>query len=175
MAYAVTHVIIAIILIDLYRDYIAKNKFSTWYVLIGGIAGLLPDADYPIELIVRAITGTEVVIHRTFTHSVIYIAIFLLIALGFHLWKNKTFKLFKKKFTNKDVALLFMIVATGWFIHLSLDCVFSGEEKLTWIPGTPLGFCTNQLSPEVTMGIDAIILLSWLIHEQWKHKIKDYI
>ncbi|HYD03538.1 MAG TPA: metal-dependent hydrolase [Alphaproteobacteria bacterium] len=175
MAYAVTHVIIAIVLIDLYRDYIARKKFSTWYVLIGGIAGLLPDIDFPVQIIVRAITGTDVIIHRTYTHSMIYVGIFLLFALIFHLWKNKTFRLFKKKISTKDIALFFVIVAAGWFIHLALDCTFSGEDSLTWIPGTPLGFCTNRFSEELTMGIDAIILVLWLFHEQWKHKIKDYI
>ena len=47
MPFAATHVLLTIIVIDPYRDYICKNKslFSLHTVLIGGIAGLLPDIE----------------------------------------------------------------------------------------------------------------------------------
>ena len=35
MPLAVTHVILKIVLIDLYRDYFSKLKFPTFFVLIG--------------------------------------------------------------------------------------------------------------------------------------------
>tara|TARA_Y100000034_G_scaffold125404_1_gene174896 strand:- start:851 stop:994 length:144 start_codon:yes stop_codon:yes gene_type:complete len=43
MPYAVTHVLVAIIVAELLRDY--WKKFNLHYVLIAGIGGLLPDID----------------------------------------------------------------------------------------------------------------------------------
>jgi membrane-bound metal-dependent hydrolase YbcI (DUF457 family) len=85
MGYAVTHVIIAIVLIDLYRDYIAKKKFSIWFVLIGGVAGLLPDLDLPIQWIANALIGETYYLHRVVTHSLFFVGVFLLLALPFYL------------------------------------------------------------------------------------------
>ena len=47
MPYAVTHVIFALVIADVIRDYVVrdKKKFPLHYVLIAGIAGLLPDID----------------------------------------------------------------------------------------------------------------------------------
>jgi len=48
MPTAVTHVILTIILLDLFRDYLMKNhkRYLTLHTLfIGGVAGLLPDID----------------------------------------------------------------------------------------------------------------------------------
>ena len=51
MPFAVTHVISSIILVDLYRDYVAKHKkyFTLHTVFIAGLAGLLPDIDLPLN------------------------------------------------------------------------------------------------------------------------------
>lgn len=51
MPLAVTHVLLTIILVDLFRDYIMKNhkKYLTLHtIMIAGIAGLLPDIDIPL-------------------------------------------------------------------------------------------------------------------------------
>lgn len=49
MPLAVTHVLLTIIAVDLFRDYFLKNKryFTIHTVFIAGIAGLLPDMDLP--------------------------------------------------------------------------------------------------------------------------------
>ena len=39
MPYAVAHVILTIVIADIYRDYFAKKKFPMIYVFIAGIAG----------------------------------------------------------------------------------------------------------------------------------------
>ena len=51
MPFAVTHVISSIILVDLYRDYVANHKkyFTLHTVFIAGLAGLLPDIDLPLN------------------------------------------------------------------------------------------------------------------------------
>ena len=183
MAYAVTHVIVAIVLIDLYRDYIAKKKFSTWYVLIGGIAGLLPDIDVPVQWMASNIVGKTITFHRIWTHSVVFVVSFLIIGILFHLKKNKKLTLpksiFKKNIWKKisygHIALFFIVVGVGWLTHIVLDCGLAGDYNLTWLPGNPLGFCPHPLSSEHLYGLDAVILILWLVHEQWAHKIKDFI
>ena len=52
MPYAVTHVLVAIILAEIIRDYIVKDKkkFPLHYILIAGIAGLLPDVDVVFDI-----------------------------------------------------------------------------------------------------------------------------
>jgi membrane-bound metal-dependent hydrolase YbcI (DUF457 family) len=175
MVYAVTHVIVAIVLIDLYRDYIAKKKFSTWFVLIGGIAGLLPDLDLPLQWIVNGIANEAVVIHRVISHSLMFVAGFLLIALFFIVQKHKTLRIFRKEVSFYHIALFFTVIAVGWFTHIALDCSIAGDYNLTWFPGVSLGFCFAPFSKDVMLGLDAIILILWLIHEEWAHKIKDFI
>ncbi len=175
VAYAVTHVIVAIVLIDLYRDYIAKKKFSTWFVLLGGIAGLLPDLDVPLEWTLNALFGEVVSIHRVVSHSVFFAGVFLLLALPFYFQRKKSTKIFGKKVSYEHIALFFTIIAVGWLTHISLDCGLASDYNLTWFPGIPLGFCPSPFSSDALLGLDAIILVLWLIHEEWRHKIKDYI
>ena len=175
MAYAVTHVIVAIVLIDIYRDYIARKKFPTWFVLVGGIAGLLPDIDVPLQWTASAIVGQTIELHRIWTHSVICVASFLLIALFFHLQKHKTMVIFSRKLHYWKIALFFTVIAAGWMTHISLDCAVAGDYNLTWFPGFPLGFCPHPWSGDSLLGLDAIILVLWLVHEEWAHKIRDFI
>ena len=175
MAYAVTHVIVAIVLIDLYRDYIAKKKFSTWFVLIGGIAGLLPDLDLPIEWLASALIGDAVYLHRVVTHSLFFVGVFLLLAIPFYMHKTLEMRLFRWKIPFEFVAIFFTVVAFGWLTHIALDCAVAGDFSLTWFPGYPLGFCPHPWSSNSLLGLDAIILMLWLIHEEWTKKIKDFI
>jgi membrane-bound metal-dependent hydrolase YbcI (DUF457 family) len=175
MAYAVTHVIIAIVLIDLYRDYIAKKKFSTWFVLIGGIAGLLPDLDVPLQWLTSALIGEVVYIHRIVTHSLFFVGVFLLLAAPFYMHRNLEMKFFKWKIPFEFVAIFFTVIAFGWLAHIALDCAVAGDYNVTWFPGHPLGFCSAPFSSDALLGLDAIILILWLIHEEWAKKIKDFI
>ena len=175
MAYAVTHVIVAIVLIDLYRDYIARKKFSTWFVLIGGIAGLLPDLDVPLEWTLNAVFGEAVLLHRIISHSLFFAGMFLLLALPFYLGRKKTMRIFGRKIPYEYVALFFTVVAFGWLTHIALDCGLASDYNLTWFPGYSFGFCPHPFSSEALLGLDAIILILWLIHEEWAHKIKDFI
>src|SRR3989344_1310615 len=148
MGYAVTHVIVAIVLIDLYRDYIAKKKFSTWFVLIGGIAGLLPDLDAPLEWLATAIVGEAVYLHRVVTHSLLFVGVFLLLAVPFYMHRSLEMKIFKWKVPYEFVAIFFTVIAFGWLTHIALDCTLAADFNLTWFPGHPLGFCHAPLSSD---------------------------
>jgi len=161
MALAVTHIILTIVAIDLYRDYIAGKKFPTKYVLIGGIAGLLPDIDIPVGWIYNLLTGSTGSFHGTITHSMV---IPIIIAVGALL----AYEVAKKP----NIGLLLGVTAFGWFFHLILDCVFN--PYMIFLPFSALA-CPFNISQEIVVGVDAVILILWLVHEEWYHKIRDYI
>lgn len=163
MAYAVTHVILTIVLIDLYRDYIARKKFPTKYVLLGGIAGLLPDIDIPFGWIYNFLTGSQADFHGSLTH---WSLIPMLLAIAALL----SYEVLRKP----KLGLAFAVTSFGCFFHLILDCMFS--PCMIFHPFSPIA-CPAffDSSPGVVAGLDAIILVLWLVHEEWTHKIRDYI
>ena len=79
MPYAVTHVLAAIILVELFREYIIKDnrKFPRYYILIAAIGGIIPDLDIGLVYIMHFFGFAVEQIHRTFLHS-IFIPLILL-------------------------------------------------------------------------------------------------
>jgi len=168
MPFAVTHVLSAIILVDLFRDYIAKHKkyFTLHTIFIAGFAGLLPDIDIPLNWFLN-LFGLGIV-HRTITHTPFFALIFLIP--GFILWKQKKHK----------VAVYFFVISFGIMLHILLDFLFTveGSGIMFLYPLSIRMIHLNllpNLSQTVSAGIDAIILLLWLWHEEMKHKISDFI
>lgn len=168
MPYAVTHVLLSIIAIDIFRDYFAKNKkyLSLHTILIGGIAGLLPDIDVPLGWVMKYF-GVEV-IHGSLTHTPWFALLFFIPGLVF-LNKGK-----------KKVATIFFVISFGIFLHIFLDWLLGGGmyEGVMWL--FPFSMQTFKL--HIMSGfngwqaaIDAVLLLGWLWHEEVKHKIKDFI
>lgn len=174
MPYAVAHVILTIVIADIYRDYFAKKKFPMVYVLIAGIAGLLPDADIPANWLFNFIFGTNYSFHRIYTHSLMYAIIFLAIAVTFLFLRKQEYKIFKWNVPRQAIAMVFFALSFGWFIHLLLDCAIASDGYLNFIPSIALK-CPSPFRNDVIAGFDAIILVLWLVHEQWKHKISDYL
>lgn len=174
MPYAVAHVILTIVIADIYRDYIAKKKFPMVYVLIAGIAGLMPDMDIPASWLFNFIFGTNYSFHRIYTHSLMYSIIFLAIAFAFLLLKKKEYKIFSWNIPKQALVMFFFALSFGWFMHLLLDCAIASDGYLNFIPSIGLN-CPSPFRNDVIAGFDAVILVLWLIHEQWKHKISDYL
>jgi len=168
MPAAVTHVIIAIVLIDLFRKFVLKKKnFPLYLVLIGGIAALLPDIDILIYWFLQAFTSIGLQeLHRSFTHTIFIPLIIFLVALA--LWK----------FWPKVSHVLF-VISGGWTIHLLLDAIFTYRVPIFYplssvsygLALIPDGF----LGGTFYMGLDAIILILWLVYEWKMHNFKDYI
>ena len=156
MALAVTHVIGTIFLLDVLRHYIfKKEKFPRYLVVIGGIAGLGPDIDVPIGWILSLITQTKVNIHGLFTHSIFLALLLVIIGIIFHIKDNIKW------------ARIFYVIAAGWFLHLSLDCLFNSYATFLWpITFDTNNFCPSGLGKMYRSGIDAIILVTWLVHEE---------
>jgi len=163
MAFAATHVILAMVITDLYRDYLAPKKFPTKYVLIAGIFGLLPDVDIPLGWIYSMASGHAVDLHGTFMHSVLFGVALAVAAM-------LCYEVFKKP----KAGLGFAVASFGWLFHLALDCALSPHRIFLPLSAVacPAFF---DVSAEAMTALDAIILLAWLIHEEWKHKIRDYI
>ena len=169
MPQAVTHVLLTIILLDLYRDYFAKNKkyFSLHTILIGGIAGLLPDIDIPLGWVLRYFGIT--IYHGSFTHTPWFAMLFLIPAFIF--------------LNRKDIkrAVLYFVITFGVSFHVFLDYLLGGGMHSGVMLLFPFSYKTYRIhllgsgSGVLPAALDAIILLLWLWHEEVKHKVKDFI
>jgi len=104
MPFAVTHVLFAIIIVDLYRDYFAKHKkyFTLHTLFIAGVAGILPDIDILFRWIF-GLFGIEV-IHRALTHTLLFAFVFLIPGIIFWYYKNH-------KMADTFVLLVFLKMA----------------------------------------------------------------
>ncbi len=171
MPLAVTHVLLSIILVDLYRDYVTAHKkfFTLHTVLIAGIAGLLPDIDIPLTWILNYF-GYHIPLleHGNFTHTPFFGLLFLVPAIV--LWSKKKYKW----------AMYFFVATFGIFLHEFLDFLLGGgmaEGIMFFWPLSDFAGKIHLLSahPQFPPALDAIILLIWLYHEEVKHKIKDFI
>lgn len=159
MALAVTHVILTLVLLDLFRYYVFNKKtFPRYLVIIGGIAGLLPDIDIPLTWFYDLITSSTINFHGTFTHSILIPIIILVVTLFLQ---------------QKEWKKIGYVLAAGWFFHLFLDCLFGGYTTFLW-PFTLGNFCPQWGISSHAADIDALILIGWLIHEEVHKKIKRY-
>ena len=168
MPQAVVHVLFTIIALDLFRDYVLKDKrkMPLHYVFIGGVAGLLPDIDVPLFWVLNNFLGIDVPwFHRIFTHTFFFILIFLVISLIY-------FDL------NRKVSELFGIITFGVAFHIFLDWLLVGAIA-PFYPFTSAVYGPNVLGmlklPLAAEGLEAIVLLWWLWHEEKTHKISDFI
>lgn len=169
MPYSVTHVILAIVLLDFIRDYVIKDrkKIPLHYIFIGGVAGLLPDIDIPLYWLLNKLLGINLTwFHRTFSHSIFFPLILLAITAGFLLFKNKKY------------GLLMGIITFGISFHILLDGIFAGYITLFY-PLSSMRYGFNLISvgawPALMEGLDALILLVWLWDLDRRHKLRDFM
>ncbi len=178
MPQAVTHILIVIILLSLFRDYVVKKKgsFPLHYILIGGIAGVLPDIDVAVYYVLSFFGFALNEVHRTFSHSIFAILLFLLLGVLVYKFKNKELGKHHLKLSK-----IFFVISFGVFIHLLLDAIVEGkiilfypfldfEIGLNLIKLIPLAWQTT-----IIPSIDATLLVIWLIYMEVKHKISNFI
>jgi membrane-bound metal-dependent hydrolase YbcI (DUF457 family) len=172
MSLAVTHVILTIIAVDLYRDYFTKSKkyFTLHTILVAGIASLLPDIDILINWTLRLFGySIEIMQHGGVTHTLLFGLVFLAPALFFCRRKNH------------KLAAYFFVIAFAVMFHILMDYVLGGGayEGVMWFwPLSDQAYKIHLLSGigiHIPMAVDAFILIVWLWHEEVKHKIKDFI
>ncbi len=178
MPNAVTHILLAMIMADVIRDYLVKDnrKFPLHYVLIAGIAGLIPDIDVVAYWFLYLAFGTPLdAVHRVYTHSFIIPAIIL--AAGLIIWKSR--KLNINLGSRMRLGPVIIIISFGYFIHILLDFLIIGLVYPLY-PLSPISAGLNIVSysgvgGSFLAGLDAILLVVWLVHEEIRHKISDYI
>ena len=180
MPTAVTHILLPILLVALFRDFYIrkrdKRKFPLHYVLLAGLGGILPDIDFVLVWIYGFLGFSTDGIHRTITHSFIFPLVFLILFMA--LIKIKYPQLGRHKLTLSKISLMLFI---GIVIHLSLDASLSGPLSIFY-PFLDIGIGSNifYLLPTSLQGLffatlDGILLVLWLIYLEVKHKISDFI
>ena len=177
MPQAVTHLIIALIIGSLIRDLLIKDKkkFPLHYVLITGIGGLLPDLDIAVYWILYWFGFTINEVHRTFSHTLFFPLLLVVLALA--TWK------IKKGIGKHKLKwhMIFLMLALGVFIHLALDAGIAGQIRPLY-PLSNIYFGNNiTQSMPAPLGeiffpcLDAALIVLWIIYLEWRHKISDFI
>ncbi len=180
MPQAVTHVLVPIILLSIFR-YIyqkrTKKEFHMQYVLIGGLAGVIPDFDIPIYWVISNFGYAFEQVHRTFLHTLFIPVIFL--ALAFI--SNLTFKRKIGK-NNLSLTTILLICAFGSLIHLILDATIAGYimplyplSLLKIGTGFPFNLFPENLGLMFLATLDGVLFILWIIYLELKHKISDFI
>ncbi len=178
MPNAITHFLIPVILLELFRYFFIKNKksFPIHYIFIGGIAGLFPDLDIALYYFLSFFGFTIQEVHRTFSHNLFVPLVFVFLGLFF--WKFKNKELGKHHLKLKNI---FLVIAFGIAVHLLLDTIVQGSI----IPLYPLfnftvGFSLVKFFPSswqntIISVLDAGLLILWMISLEVRHKISDFI
>lgn len=178
MPQALTHILVALIIGSLIRDYVIKDKkkFPLHYVLIIGIAGALADFDIALYWVMHWFGADISEVHRTFTHNIFVPLVFLGLSLISWKLKNKTLGKHHLK-----LHTIFWAIAIGCFMHLLLDFILIGKI-MPFYPFSSMSISLNlvnylpyPLNNIFLPSIDAALLILWLVYIEWKHKISDFI
>lgn len=179
MPLAATHILIAIILVELFREYVVKNnkKFPRYYILVAAIGAILPDLDVAIFYGLSFFGFTIEQIHRTFLHTIFIPLILLIVGFGIYELKIKNSQIGKK---HMKLHTIFYILAATSFLHLILDAIFTGQIQ-PFYPFTTyaIGFNLIHFFPQAWQStiipvLDAVLILFWIIWMEFKLKIDDY-
>jgi len=178
MPHAVTHFLITVILLELFRDIFFKDKksFPVHYIFIGGLAGLLPDLDVAVYYVLSFFGFTVQEVHRTFSHNLFFPLVFVILGLIFYKFKNKKLAEHHLKLRN-----IFLVIAFGIFMHLLLDVTIAGGIMpfypfFNYSLGLNLaGLVPSPWQETIMPTIDAVLLILWMISLEIRHKISDFI
>ncbi|MBU0760230.1 MAG: metal-dependent hydrolase [Nanoarchaeota archaeon] len=117
MPQAVLHILVPLVLAALFKDWYESKKgkgtFPLHYVLIAGLAGLIPDIDIIAFWILYFFGFSLLEVHRTFAYTIFVPLIFLALALAF---KNARIKQIRKH--KLKLSVIFLMIAFGAFVHL---------------------------------------------------------
>ena len=180
MPQAVTHLLIAVVLMSIIRDFYISKKgrksFPLHYVLIAGVAGLLPDIDIVAFWGLNFFGFTLSEVHRIFTHTFFVPLIFFGLFLAFSKVKIKELGRHKLK-----LNIIFLMIAFGSLVHLLLDATLAGyihpfyPFSLFSFGINLIGYLPDALRNLALPSLDAIVLVVWLVYIELKHKISDFI
>ena len=169
MPYTTTHVLVAIIAIELFRAYFFKDnkKFPRYYILIAAIAGILPDLEYIFQL---------PDLHRGFLHSLFFPLILFFIGM-FILKSGVKINWVRKR--HLKLSFIFFIFAAGSLLHIFLDVVIR-DGGMLFYPFSYVVYGLNLVSlfpfseTLVLIGLDTVLLFFWIFWMEFKLKVDDY-
>lgn len=180
MPQAVAHILLPLILASIIRDFYIKKKdrknFPLHYVLIVGLAGILPDIDVVAFWFLHFFGFNLGEVHRTFSHTIFVPIVFIILGL---LFTGRSFSTLRKH--KLKINIVFYCFAIGSLFHLILDGVFVGYvAPLYPFITTPIGLnmfgylpkILNEIAPA---SLDAGLLIIYLAYLELKHKISDFI
>ena len=169
MPYTTTHVLVGIILIELFTDFFIKDnkKFPRYYILIMAIASIFPDLEYIFQM---------PNLHRNLLHTLFVPLLFLI--LGFITMQTKIKNKEIKKRHLKLPIILF-IFAAGSFLHILLDVLLRDGAMLFYpFLDAKIGLSLISYFPIsesiVLIILDALLLFFWIFWMEFKLKISDY-
>jgi membrane-bound metal-dependent hydrolase YbcI (DUF457 family) len=178
MPLAVTHFLVPAICCSLYRDLFVKKRFRfvLHYDLIAGLAGILPDFDFVILYLLGLLGFSVAGIHRTFTHTLLFVLVFVILGIMFVGTRNRELGRHRLKLSG-----IFFVIAFGVLMHLVLDAVIIGSIMplypfLYYSIGVNLAGRLPEVIQSSSMpALDAVLLFCWMIILEVRHKISDYI
>jgi membrane-bound metal-dependent hydrolase YbcI (DUF457 family) len=175
MPLAVTHILVPIIFMDLFRDYVLRKRgiITNKHVLLAGLAGLFPDIDIPVGFLFLKRN-----VHRLYTHNIWIPVLFLAISIYLHFIRKK------------KLSRYFIMISFGFLAHLLLDSFLAGtirpfypfstyEFGLNIVPKLMMIFVPSLVQNQqfgylIFSSLDALLLFFWLIYLQMTNKIRDY-
>lgn len=166
--YAVTHILVPILLVAIFRDFYLKKEerahFPLHYVLIAGLGGVLPDIDIPISFILKYMGIQNWNIHQAFTHSLALPFAFFVLFLIFSIFGSEA-KVCNLTRHRLRLNIIFLMLGIGALIHIALDASF--PYFLVIFP--------TEIRNLIPPTLDGILLVIWIIYLELKHKISDFI
>ncbi|MBI4439037.1 metal-dependent hydrolase [Candidatus Woesearchaeota archaeon] len=180
MPFAVAHILFPLLLADMYRNFGRRGrKISRRMALFAGISGLLPDLDIPVFIVASHFGSVPITsIHRTVTHSLVLPVIGVMF-----------FFLFLKVLRTKSMHVYALLFAFGTLSHVFLDGTINGTV-MPFYPFNSEDFGLDLVSlavPSSVLGsdlpyrfmllavLDAVLLVLWLLYEEYKGRIRDYV
>jgi len=178
MVYAATHIILAIIIIELFRKYYIKdnNKFPRHYILLAAFAGLIPDLDIAAYYVLYFFGFSFSEVHRTFLHTIFVPLILFLIAGLFYTFKIHSSEAGKM---HMKLPMIFFILGLGATIHLIVDTITGPIMFFYPFSTFSVGYDLSLFLPEglrrlIWPIVDGLLVLFWLTWMNFKLKVRDY-
>ena len=145
--------------------------------MIAALGGVLPDIDTLVFWILYFFGFTLEQVHRTYTHSLVFVAALLIIALLVQ--PLRSHQLGKHRIR---LSAVFVLLAFGVFMHIALDSIIVGHNIKPFYPFSSyeIGFDLISFLPQVLQGLATpmlygILLITWVVYLELKHKISDFI
>jgi membrane-bound metal-dependent hydrolase YbcI (DUF457 family) len=160
MANPVTHILIPMFIIETYRRYFAKKKFSRWWVFVAGFIGGAPDFDLIFSWLMNGYYDLDY--HRTITHTLL-IPIILTIV-GVCIYQMHSQKKLRKAYWKTIYTALF-IMSISVAAHVMLDAIDGLTQwfyPLSWSIELP----NLILTPYRAAMIDGALLLAWILYQE---------